>query len=187
MSPKDSYCSAKYGGISKIEEGLQKFVNDHFTLSFHYLLMATHFDNYNKNRPGFEKLFRGLSDDTWEDGIELIKYITKRGGEMNFNLISYFNETKPDAELYEYYAVGKALDNHKKLALEAFEVQKEAANKAKDHHDPEITSYLEHEFMHKHRDIVRKLAGYTSDLNKILDGPDSSLSLYLFDEYLQKQ
>lgn len=146
--------------------------------------MSTHFANYNKNRPGFEKLFRGLSDDTWEDGIDLIKYLTKRGGEMNFNLISDYDEQKPNFELYEYYAIARALDTHKKLAMEAFSVHNRAT-----HHfrDPEISSHLEHEYMHKHRDIIRDLTGYASDLSQLLDGPDSSLSLYLFDEYLQKK
>jgi hypothetical protein len=45
---------------------------------------ATHFGNYEKSREGFEKLFRKLSDSTWDDAIDLIKYITKRGGVMDF-------------------------------------------------------------------------------------------------------
>lgn len=45
---------------------------------------ATHFGNYEKSREGFEKLFRKLSDSTWNDAIDLIKYITKRGGVMDF-------------------------------------------------------------------------------------------------------
>lgn len=45
---------------------------------------ATHFGNYEKSREGFEKLFQKLSDSTWDDAIDLIKYITKRGGVMDF-------------------------------------------------------------------------------------------------------
>jgi Ferritin-like domain. len=37
------------------------------------------------SREGFEKLFRKLSDSTWDDAIDLIKYITKRGGTMDFS------------------------------------------------------------------------------------------------------
>jgi ferritin len=36
------------------------------------------------SREGFEKLFRKLSDSAWDDAIDLIKYITKRGGTMEF-------------------------------------------------------------------------------------------------------
>jgi hypothetical protein len=41
--------------------------------------------------------------------------------------------------------------------------------------------------MEHHADNVRKLAGYTNDLKKLLDkNNEPSLSLFLFDEYLQK-
>jgi hypothetical protein len=46
---------------------------------------ATHFGNYEKSREGFEKLFRKLSDIAWNDAIDLIKHMTKRGGAMNFS------------------------------------------------------------------------------------------------------
>lgn len=46
--------------------------------------MSTHFGNYKDQRLGFEKFFRSLSDRTWNDAIDLIKYLTKRGRKMNF-------------------------------------------------------------------------------------------------------
>lgn len=153
--------------------------------------MSTSFANYEKNRPGFEKLFRGLSDNKWHEAIELIQYITKRGGEMNFNTLS--NKVLEEAEhtltfeLYELAAVAKALDIEKKMALDAHDIHGEATRRNKNFHDPEISSHIENEFVHKQRDTIRKLAGYASDLNGLLNGTDSSLSLYLFDEYLLKQ
>ncbi|KAJ8956767.1 hypothetical protein NQ314_006641 [Rhamnusium bicolor] len=184
-------CTAKYGAIDGVEESLQTYVNHHFIRSFEYLLMATHYANYEKNRPGFEKLFRGLSDDTWKEGIELIQYITTRGGEMNFNLVSSEVTAEevgdPNFELYELNSIAKALDIEKKLAMEAHKIHAEATRKNSKFHDPEISSHLEHEFMAKQRDIIRKLAGYTSDLSALLNTPDNSLALYLFDDYLQKQ
>jgi len=50
-----------------------------------FVTQSTHFGNYEQSREGFEKLFRKLSDSTWDDAIHLIKYITKRGGKMNFS------------------------------------------------------------------------------------------------------
>lgn len=49
-----------------------------------FLLQSTHFANYEQSREGFEKLFRKLSDSTWDDAIHLIKFIAKRGGTMDF-------------------------------------------------------------------------------------------------------
>ncbi|KAJ8961789.1 hypothetical protein NQ318_021391 [Aromia moschata] len=191
MSQSPISCSSKYGGIDYAQEYLQKYVNHHFIRSFEYLLMSTHYANYEKNRPGFEKLFRGLSDDTWKDAIELIQYITKRGGEMNFNLLSEEVQSEElngnNFELYELNAVAKALDIQKRLAVESFAGHWEVSRKNMKFYDPEISYHLEEEFMPKHRDMIRKLAGYTTDLRSMLDGPDSSLALFLFDEYLQKQ
>jgi len=184
-------CTAQYGAIEGVEEALQTYVNHHFIRSFEFLLMSTHYANFDKNRPGFEKLFRGLSDNAWKDGIELIKYIATRGGEMNFNRVSTDVSSEelaePNFELYELNSLGKALDIEKKLALEVHRIHGEATRKNSKFHDPEISSHLEHEFMHKQRDVIRQLAGYTADLSHLLDGPDASLALYLFDEYLQKQ
>ncbi|KAG5898578.1 hypothetical protein JTB14_016590 [Gonioctena quinquepunctata] len=183
-------CTAKYGAIEAVQPDLQKFANHHFIRSFEYLLMSTHFANYEKNRAGFEKLFRSLSDEKWHESIELIKYITKRGGEMDFNKLSEdIMEEKPEErsfELYELTAMARALDVEKKFAVEAHKIHSEATRKSKSFHDPEISDYLEKEFLHKQRDVIRKLAGYTTDLSDLLDGPDSSLSLFLFDEYLKK-
>ncbi|CAH2062191.1 unnamed protein product, partial [Iphiclides podalirius] len=55
--------------------------------------------------------------------------------------------------------------------------------------NPEIAQYLEEEFVEKHAETIRNLAGHTADLKKFIlanNGQDLSLALYLFDEYLQK-
>ncbi|CAG9769744.1 unnamed protein product [Ceutorhynchus assimilis] len=180
-------CDAKYGAIENLEGDLQRFANSLLYRSFDFLLMATHYGNYIKNRAGFEKLFRGLSDDLWDDGINTIKYMTKRGARMNFNNIaSELEQEKPSLELFELQAIGRALDIEKKLAKDAFDLHKAASGHKNDHHDPEVAHHLEEKFMEKHRDAIRTLAGHAKDLSSLLDGPDASLGLYLFDDYLQK-
>lgn len=53
--------------------------------SFQYLLMSSHFGNYEAHREGFKALYRKLSDKSWEDTISVLKYLGKRGGKANFN------------------------------------------------------------------------------------------------------
>lgn len=149
--------------------------------------MSTHYGNYRKNREGFGKLFRGLSDSKWEEAIEIIEHVTQRGGEMEFHPPPKIENSPPAYELYEIQSVAKALDIEKQLALEAFKIHKEASARSEGKHDPEIASYIENEFVHDQSKTIRKLAGYVTDLNKMLSGQDGSLALYLFDEYLQKQ
>ncbi|KAF2879212.1 hypothetical protein ILUMI_26967 [Ignelater luminosus] len=181
-------CNARYGAIEAVLPDLQTYVNTHITRSFEYLLMATHYGNYEKSREGFEKIFKDLSDSKWEEAIDLIKYITKRGGKMNFAAVreDTVNDNNGSYELYELESLAKALDMEKQLAEEAHRIHGEATRRRKDYHDPEVSSYLEEEFVHKHANIIRKLSGYTSDLNTLLNGPDSSLALYLFDDYLKQ-
>ncbi|XP_060529379.1 ferritin-2 heavy chain [Cylas formicarius] len=183
-------CNAKYGSIDGLQSDLQRFANHHFLRSFDLLLMSTHYGNYEKNRVGFEKLFRKISDSLWHEGIELIKYITKRGGDMDFNNVNTEikeESSTPNWELYEIESLAKALDIEKNLAKEAFQIHQQATRIKVENHDPEVASYLEEEFMHEQRDVIRQLSGYTTDLSTLLDGPDSSLALYLFDEHLQKE
>ncbi|EEZ98578.1 ferritin light chain [Tribolium castaneum] len=183
-------CNATYGHINIVTKDLINFANTHIVRSFEYLLMATHYGNYQMNRAGFEKLFRGLSDEKWHEAIELIEQITTRGGVMEFvppKALNGVEKTNNVYQLYEIQSVAKALDMEKKLALEAFNIHKEASGRSEGKHDPEISSYIEKEFVHDHAKTIRKLAGYVTDLKSILSGPDGSLGLFLFDEYLQKQ
>lgn len=156
--------------------------------SFEYLLMSTHFANYEKNRVGFEKLFRKLSDDTWDDAIDLIKYIGKRGGTHSFvqrvGDVLQPGDGNGNYESSELQSLGKAVDIQKQLAKDAFQIHESVTRKHT--HDPELANYIEEEFAEKHSEEIRKLVGHVSDLSKMLAGPDYSLSLYLFDDYLQK-
>jgi len=182
-------CHAKYGAFDDVAFDLESYANDHISRSFDYLLLSTHFANYQQSREGFEKLFRKLSDSTWDDAIHLIKYITKRGGTMKFSARKRRDQESQNdsAELYELHALARGLDTQKKLAEGAFAVHRQAVRQSDHKHDPEVSSYLEEHFLHRHADSVRSLAGHSSDLKLLLSQKNqTSLALFLFDEYLQK-
>jgi hypothetical protein len=47
--------------------------------------------------------------------------------------------------------------------------------------------FLEKEFVSKHADTIRDLAGHANDLHQLIKGnKDPSLAIYLFDEHLKK-
>ncbi|XP_011496952.1 PREDICTED: ferritin heavy polypeptide-like 17 [Ceratosolen solmsi marchali] len=179
-----SNCNAKYGGIDSMQIELQAYANGHIETSFEFLLMSTHFGNYESNRVGFKNLYRKLSDSAWEKSIDLIKYITKRGGSMNFNQLPHFKKNEKDShvlELTEIHSLAKALDSQKQLAAEGLRLHIQA----KKYQDAAIAHYLEEKFLESQSDVVRVLAGHTSDLKNMLDR-DASVAIFLFDEYLQK-
>jgi len=190
-------CNSRFGAMTKDESvehilrDLQTYVNTHITRSYEYLMIATHYANFEMNRPGFEKLFRSLADEKWNSALGLIEYITKRGGVMDFD---QFNDlgSEPNTvsayELYELQSVAKALDIEKKLTKEANTIHHEVLSKNKSVHDSEMSHYIEEAFTEKQAETIRRLSGYATDLTALLSSnTDASLALYLFDEYLQKQ
>ncbi|CAG9106259.1 unnamed protein product [Plutella xylostella] len=188
-------CNAIYGGYGhhgSLASEMQAYANLHLERSFEYLLSAAYYNNYQTNRAGFSKLFKKLSDHAWEKSIELIQHINKRGGVMDFARRSTQEPTTKanfTVELHELESLAKALDTQKELADRAFHIHREATRNSQHLHDAEIAQYLEEEFIEYQAKTIRDLAGHTSDLKKFVtgnNGNDLSLSLYLFDEYLQK-
>jgi len=184
-------CNATFSGFQHGIKSLEAYANDQIIKSFEYLLLASNYGTYVKNRPGFAKQFKDLSDSAWNRGIDLIKHITKRGGEHNFQFVhKTVSQSEPVLELNEIGGMAYALDTEKTLATEAHKLHGLYSSHAahKEHYDAEVAHYLEEKFIEDQASTVRKLSGHVNDLKKLLsESDDSSLSLYLFDEYLQKQ
>ncbi|XP_075148889.1 ferritin 2 light chain isoform X1 [Haematobia irritans] len=188
-SESPSICNARYGGIDHVEPEIQAYVNSQLTKSYEYLLLATYFNSYQKNRPGFNKLYQGLSDRSFDDTIDLIKKLTSRGGRVNFNTVhespASVSKQRMQMEVDELHSLAMALDNEKQLTNGAIHVHTRSVHASE--RDPEIAQYMEEKFLGKQAESVRKLSGYANDLSKLMNQQDPSLAVYLFDEYLQKQ
>ncbi|XP_076621896.1 ferritin 2 light chain [Colletes latitarsis] len=180
-------CNAKYGAIDALQADLQSYVNANIESSFEFLLMSSYFGNFEAQREGFRKLYRKHSDKTWEDAIDLMKYITKRGGRMNFNQLPRFKKSAKESrvlELNELNSLAKALDTQKQLAEEAIRIHGQAHPHNK--HDASVAHYIEEQFFESQTGHVRDLSGYTNVLKNLLTERDPSVSIFLFDEILKK-
>lgn len=133
-------CNAVFSGFPKHVGVLQRYANHQIEKSFEYLLLAANFGTFTKNRPGFEKQFRSLSDKSWQNGIELIKHITKRGGTHDFSITSNNKtEKKQILDLNELNALALTLDYEKTLALEAHHIHEKYSHaKVQSEYDPEV-------------------------------------------------
>ncbi|OAD56689.1 Soma ferritin [Eufriesea mexicana] len=181
-------CNAVYGSINNFTVDLQSYANGNIESSFEFLLLSSYFGNYENQREGFKKLYRKYSDKMWEDAVNIIKYITKRGGRMNFNQLPHYKKSAKDdlvIDLNELKSLAKALDTQKQLAHEAMRIHSQT-QLHNDKHDAAIAHYIEEEFLEAQADRVRDLAGYTNDLKNLLNERDPSVSIFLFDEYLKK-
>ncbi|XP_037944126.1 ferritin-1, chloroplastic-like [Teleopsis dalmanni] len=173
--------------------------------TYPYLYLATRFGAYQKNRSGFQKLYKELSDKHFDEAIDLIKHINKRGVSINMlEIISNSKEYKKDVKFYsldkdELHSLGIALDIEKELFEKAANVTNHAIHdidntekngrhtKHYKHRDPEFAHYFEEKFLGSQAETVRKLSGYFNDLLKIVRDEQQELGFYMFDEYLQKQ
>lgn len=135
-------CNANYSGFAQNVQYLQAYANEHLQKSFDYLLLSANFGTHVKNRPGFEKQFRALSDTAWNHAIGLIKHITKRGGAHDFysrRVASVEGQKKRILELDEINALALALDTEKALAAEAHSLHERYSHaNHKAHYDAEV-------------------------------------------------
>lgn len=168
---------------------MSDYANELIAVSYKYLLLSKHFDNYVKNRPGLSKLYKKLADDTWDDGVNVIKHITRRGGAHQFNTPKSieFNTV----EVTELKSLSIVLDTEKQLAIAAHKLHQHYSHvKDANHYDPEIAHYIEEEFIEEQSKRIRTFSGYSNDLKRILltgSTTVDNLGIYLFDQYLEKQ
>ncbi|XP_066258623.1 ferritin light chain-like [Euwallacea similis] len=177
-------CNAQYGAIDRVEADLQKYANSLLYKSFDLLLLSTYYDNYIKNRIGFDHLFLNMSNTLWDSSIDTIKYITSRGGRMSFKNTKPENLHSERAELYELHSIARALDIQKSVAKEAIALHRTMATLRSGKHDPEVAYYLKENHIERHREVVRDLTGYVTDLRGLFSGNDAALSRYLYNGYL---
>ncbi|XP_037949448.1 ferritin-1 heavy chain-like [Teleopsis dalmanni] len=196
-------CNAKYNIFDN--KHVSDYVGELLFKSYEYLYLATRFGAYQKNRSGFQKLYKELSDKHFDEAIDLIKHINKRGVSINMlEIISNSKEYKKDVKFYsldkdELHSLGIALDIEKELFEKAANVTNHAIHdidntekngrhtKHYKHRDPEFAHYFEEKFLGSQAETVRKLSGYFNDLLKIVRDEQQELGFYMFDEYLQKQ
>ncbi|XP_065362019.1 ferritin light chain-like isoform X1 [Calliphora vicina] len=185
-----SICNSRYGGIERIEPEVQAYINSNIIKSYEYLLMATHFNSRQMNRPGFQKLFQGLSDSSFDDSIEMIREISRRGGKANFNVIhdspASVSRQEMDLEVDELHSLAMALDTEKKLSNAVIHVHTRALHSPSDR-DPEMANYIEENVIGKHAENVRKLNGYVNNLAQLMERDDVNMAVYMFDQYLKNQ
>lgn len=183
-------CNSKYGAIKDINKELSNYVNLLINKNWQFLLLHTHFANYEADRPGLTKLYKKYADKLWEDSIKVAKYITKRGGVTDFayKKVAPVESNIDNYELTEVASLAKGLDLWKYVANEVFHIHAEAGRRRETVHDAETVSFFENEFVHDHSEIIRGLSGYVNDLKKLLSNPsDSNVALWFFDNYIAKQ
>lgn len=191
--------TAQFSSINHIANDLETFTNQQLDKSFDFLLLAFTFDKYDLDRPGFEKLYRKLSDKAWEDTEKLVKYQSRRGLHVDLNgvqtgVLSQLNEGKVGGKTTlldsnELSSLKVALGYEKILADESHRIHKKISH-AHDKgaaYDPDVAHFLDEEIIEYQSGTIRKLTGYIHNLHSIIEESNTKdMGIHMFDEYLDK-
>lgn len=181
-------CDADYRDIASHLPHLQTLINHHLSHSFQYMSMSSHFGRDVINRKGFQKLFRKLSDDSWEESLELLGHVIKRGGHLmpeasaeglRVQMPAGRNYSQP-----ELMALGRALDLTKLLAGETVDLHQQITGMCISSCDPELAEFLQSKLMPEQTTTIRELSGHVTTLRVMMGGEERDLGLNLFDESL---
>lgn len=188
--------TAQFSSINHVQNDLQTFTNQQLDKSFDFLLLAFTFDKYDLDRPGFEKLYRKISDKAWEDTIDLVKYQSKRGLTVSLDgvqtgVVNQLNEGKVGKtsllDSTELSSLKVALGYEKILADESHRIHKKISH-AHDKgaaYDPDVAHYLDEEVIEYQSGTIRKLTGYIHNLHSIIEEANTKdMGIHMFDEYL---
>lgn len=133
-----------------------------------------------------------MADGAWNKGIEMIKETTKRGAAHNFDKTNC-EQVTASGELGEVAALARAVEIEKDLLITAYDIHRHHSHATlKDDnakgYEVGIAHYLEEEIIEDKTETVRTLVGHVNDLKNIFktDFKLFPMSLYLFDQYLQK-
>lgn len=187
-------CTARFSGYAYVTTDIADLTTQLLDQSYDFLFLSTAFNQHNKDRPGFEKLYRNIADKAWADAIALMKYQSKRGHRAKLNAgYKYANHelrSLADPTLAEEHKSLKLAMEYEKLVAEtthAIHRKSSVAHQSPPQYDPDVAHFFDEKIVQGRADSVRKLTGYIHQLEDILnvDKNTKDMGLHLFDQYLK--
>lgn len=179
-------CKARLESIGGVAGSLSEFANYHLEVSYNYMMLASQFNAHPKERPSFSALFQYLSDLAWASAVDVMKYITKRGGHMQISHINQLVDGMKD--LNELQAMATVLDTMKGLFEKAREIHKQCSDhREPSRYDPHVAHYIQEEYLGNLVASISKFSGIVNGLkNLYVESKDISMDNHIFDQYLLK-
>jgi len=187
-------CNSVHGGFKGNSDNLHRIIVDDFTDSMNYLLMASSFNTDKVNRMGFSKFFMEKSDNMWNKGKDMIKYVLKRGGKMGTGFqIPPFGEDNQRVGDYDYSnemkGLGVTLDLLKSRASDVITAYKHSLSSSKNAGNPSpfdpATAHMLEEISEDYTGEINDVAKKLNILGKMVRKANSNaMALHLFDNTL---
>ncbi|KAL5204543.1 hypothetical protein ABZP36_009414 [Zizania latifolia] len=149
------------------EAAINEQINVEYNASYAYHSLFAYFDRDNVALKGFAKFFKESSDEEREHADKLIKYQNKRGGRVRLHsivtpLTEFDHPDKGDA----LYAMELALALEK-LVNEKLHNLHSVASRC---NDPQLTDFIESEFLEEQVEAIKKISEYVAQLRRVGQG-----------------
>lgn len=158
---------ARHKFLDDCEAALNEQINVEYNASYAYHSLFAYFDRDNVALKGFAKFFKESSDEEREHAEKLMEYQNKRGGRVRLQsivtpLTEFDHAEKGDA----LYAMELALALEK-LVNEKLHNLHSVATRC---NDPQLTDFVESEFLQEQVEAIKKISEYVSQLRRVGKG-----------------
>ncbi|KAM3312302.1 hypothetical protein ACQJBY_032331 [Aegilops geniculata] len=153
--------------VDECEAAINEQINVEYNASYAYHSLYAYFDRDNVALKGFAKFFKESSDEEREHAEMLMAYQNRRGGRVRLQsivtpLTEFDHSEKGDA----LYAMELALALEK-LVNEKLHNLHSVATRC---NDPQLSDFVESQFLQEQVDAVKKISEYVTQLRRIGKG-----------------
>lgn len=165
ISPQHSL--ARQGYSEECEAAINEQINVEYNVSYVYHSMFAYFDRDNIALTGLAKFFKESSEEERQHAEKLMEYQNKRGGKVKLHPIlmtpSEFDHAEKGDALYsmELALSLEKLTNEKLLLLHSV---------ADRNNDPQLTDFIESEFLTEQVEAIKKISEYVAQLRRVGKG-----------------
>jgi len=153
--------------VDECEAAINEQINVEYNASYAYHSLFAYFDRDNVALKGFAKFFKESSDEEREHAEKFMKYQNTRGGRVSLQsivtpLTEFDHPEKGDA----LYAMELALALEK-LVNEKLHNLHAVATRC---NDPQLTDFIESEFLSEQVESIKKISEYVAQLRRVGKG-----------------
>ncbi|MCO5577327.1 hypothetical protein L7F22_031155 [Adiantum nelumboides] len=179
VPPTSTQSLARQNYSATCEAAINEQINVEYNTSYVYHALFAYFDRDNVALPGFAKFFKESSDEERMHAEKLMRYQNMRGGKVKLQSI-----VMPSVTEFDDAEKGDALCAMElTLALEKLVNEKllQLHKVAEEQEDPQLTDFIEGEFLKPQVEDIKKVSEYVAQLRRVGKGH----GVYHFDLALQ--
>ena len=161
--------AARQNFHAECESGINRQINNELTSSYFYLYVAFHFDKDDVSLRNFHTYFCKLSDRKKENAEKLMKFMSERGGRVQFKDIP----TPPNNFREPSDIMNGIMDHEKTMNQELLSLR----NLAERHRDNHLCDFMEEHFLSPKVELLKEISDHFTNLKRVGVG----LGVYQFD------